>query len=471
MGEQAGGPEDGDDARVVHAVALLGLPAMTPARLARLLDGFDPSLGVARGGCRGSPWRTHPERPVRVGRPSRRMSPPSGMRTSRPACRYCSSRWPVTRSAARRDPGQPAVLFARAASTCACRSSAERGHRRNPRRDPRSARHGRRDRRRCLSSRSDRRFGLAKGIDGAAHTVVVRRHDPGAEPVAVVGTGLDVAYPRSQSAAWAAVGEHGAVVSEQPLQTPPRRRVFPARNRIIAALFLTVVVSVECHHRGGSLYTAEAAAAARGIPVGAVPGSVRSPASSGCNVLIADGCFPVRDAADVLCAIELAQAEPVARPCAGPTEARAAGTAGWRPRRPRGSASARCRPSGGRAAQRRAGRRPEAVPGSSDRPRDGSAGGRVCRLPLSPSPARSSSTVRRCDRSRPAGAGLTAKHADQAGGKLPVCQPIAVELTGPGSVGTRVPEQNSWPNGLGAVPSGSARRGQTSQPPRRPSEW
>ena len=131
-------------------------------------------------------------------------------------------------------------------------------------------------------------------------------------PVAVVGTGLDVVYPRHQAELWSAVADAGAVFSESPLGTLPLPRVFPARNRIIAGLS-DVVVVVECHSRGGSLYTADAAAS-RGIPVGAVPGSVRSAASAGCNALIAEGCFPVLDATDVLAAIDLARCDAVLTP-------------------------------------------------------------------------------------------------------------------------------------------------------------
>jgi predicted Rossmann fold nucleotide-binding protein DprA/Smf involved in DNA uptake len=98
----------------------------------------------------------------------------------------------------------------------------------------------------------------------------------------------------------------GVVFSESSLGTVARPGVFPARNRIIAALS-DVVVVVESHRRGGSLYTAEAAAR-RSIPVCAVPGSVRSPASTGTNGLLVDGCVPVRDATDVLVAISLARA-------------------------------------------------------------------------------------------------------------------------------------------------------------------
>src|ERR1700679_3380581 len=86
--------------------------------------------------------------------------------------------------------------------------------------------------------------------------------------------------------------------------TKPRPGVFPARNRIIAARS-DVVVVVESHRGGGSLYTAEAAAR-RSIPVCAVQGSVRSRASDGTNALLVDGCAPVCDATDVLVALSLA---------------------------------------------------------------------------------------------------------------------------------------------------------------------
>jgi DNA processing protein len=63
-------------------------------------------------------------------------------------------------------------------------------------------------------------------------------------------------------------------------------------------------VVIESRHHGGSLYTANAAME-RGIPVGVVPGSIRSPTSVGTNALLADGAFPVRDLDDVLAALSL----------------------------------------------------------------------------------------------------------------------------------------------------------------------
>ena len=127
-----------------------------------------------------------------------------------------------------------------------------------------------------------------------------------APPVAVVGTGLDTVYPATNRELWEAVASRGAILSEAALGTKPHPGVFPARNRIIAALS-DVVVVVESHRGGGSLYTAEAAAR-RSIPVCAVPGSVKSRASQGTNGLLVDGCTPVRDAEDVLVAISLARA-------------------------------------------------------------------------------------------------------------------------------------------------------------------
>ena len=147
--------------------------------------------------------------------------------------------------------------------------------------------------------------GLARGIDAAAHAGALAAGSGAVPPVAVVGTGLDVPYPKENRVLWDRVAASGAVLSEAALGTVARPRVFPARNRIIAALS-DVVVVVESHRRGGSLYTAEAAAR-RSIPVCAVPGSVYSRASSGTNELLVDGCTPVRDADDVLAAVSLAR--------------------------------------------------------------------------------------------------------------------------------------------------------------------
>ncbi|KAA0234692.1 MAG: hypothetical protein JJLCMIEE_02257 [Acidimicrobiales bacterium] len=151
--------------------------------------------------------------------------------------------------------------------------------------------------------------GLALGIDGAAHSGALAVS--GAPPVAVVGSGLDVVYPRRNRELWRAVARRGAVFSEAPLGSPPQAWRFPQRNRLIAAL-ADVVVVVECHSRGGSMHTVRQAAD-RSVPVMAVPGPVRSSASMGTNSLIADGCAPCTGAGDVMTALGLVVAAPPSR--------------------------------------------------------------------------------------------------------------------------------------------------------------
>lgn len=124
--------------------------------------------------------------------------------------------------------------------------------------------------------------------------------------MAIVGSGLDVVYPRAHRHLWADVAARGLVLSEAPLGARPEPWRFPVRNRVIAAL-AEVVVVVESHAHGGSVHTVEAAMA-RGTAVMAVPGSVRSPSSAFPNALLADGCAPVRDALDVLVALGLSSA-------------------------------------------------------------------------------------------------------------------------------------------------------------------
>jgi len=146
--------------------------------------------------------------------------------------------------------------------------------------------------------------GLALGIDGAAHAGAVAA--AAAPPIAVVGSGLDVVYPRGNGMLWREVERQGVVLSEAPLGAAPERWRFPARNRLIAAL-ADVVVVVESHEHGGSLHTVTEAER-RGRPVFAVPGPVRSPASAGTNRLLRDGALPACDVGDVLVGLGLADA-------------------------------------------------------------------------------------------------------------------------------------------------------------------
>jgi len=156
--------------------------------------------------------------------------------------------------------------------------------------------------------------GLARGIDGAAHRGTV---EGGGIGVAVLGCGVDVAYPPEHND----LGEDlirlgGAVVAESPPGTPPEGWRFPPRNRIIAGLSRAVVV-VEAAVTGGALITARAALE-QGIAVFAVPGDVERRSSEGCNLLIRDGAHPVLGPTDLVEALSLVLGPPPGRVMAAP---------------------------------------------------------------------------------------------------------------------------------------------------------
>ncbi len=143
--------------------------------------------------------------------------------------------------------------------------------------------------------------GLALGIDAAAHRGAL---NAGGVTVAVMGTGVDVIYPSGHSVlAEAIVSGGGALVSQFPDGTAPRRHNFPARNYTMAALADLVVV-VEAGEGSGALITAEAALDQH-KEVMAVPGSVFSPLSVGAHGLIREEAGLVQNARDVLAALHV----------------------------------------------------------------------------------------------------------------------------------------------------------------------
>ena len=140
--------------------------------------------------------------------------------------------------------------------------------------------------------------GMAHGIDSAAHVGAL---DAQAPTIAVLPGPADRPYPASRRGLHRRVVATGAAVSELPPGTPVRRWMFPARNRIIAALAAMTVV-VEAGERSGSLVTAGfAQQLAR--PVGAVPGQITRPQAAGSNALLAGGATVVRGPQDVLDAL------------------------------------------------------------------------------------------------------------------------------------------------------------------------
>ena len=146
--------------------------------------------------------------------------------------------------------------------------------------------------------------GLALGVDGAAHEGALQAALPeqvgvvGLATIAVVGTGLDRVYPRQHRDLAHRIVQHGVILSESPLGTPPLSHHFPKRNRIIAGLSHGVLV-VEAALQSGSLITARLAGE-QGKEVFAIPGSIHAPQSRGCHALIKQGAKLVESAQDVL---------------------------------------------------------------------------------------------------------------------------------------------------------------------------
>ncbi len=288
------GPPDGLP-EGAFAAALAAVPKMGPATLRALLASDRPSVAWSRGSFVGDVariWREHEEKGIEV----------------------CWQNGPVYPRRLVGDPEAPAVLFCQGDPAAINRN-------------PTVA---------IVGTRSPTRYGigvaaqfaadlsamgvsvvsgLALGIDGAAHEGATAA---GAPPIGVVAGGLDDPYPRRHARLWARVAEHGAIYSESPAGVRTEKWRFPVRNRLLAMLS-DVVIVVESRHRGGSMYTV-AAAAERGIPVGAVPGSIRSDTSEGTNSLLADGCFPVCSVADVLTALSLRGVvlPNLSRPASGP---------------------------------------------------------------------------------------------------------------------------------------------------------
>jgi DNA processing protein len=140
--------------------------------------------------------------------------------------------------------------------------------------------------------------GLALGVDAAAH----RGGLAGASStIAVLGTGIDIVYPRRNGALAAEIAARGLIVSEFPLGTAPAAHNFPRRNRLISGLARGCLV-VEAAVASGSLITARLAAD-QGREVFAIPGSIHSPFARGCHALIKSGAKLVESAEDVLAEI------------------------------------------------------------------------------------------------------------------------------------------------------------------------
>jgi DNA processing protein len=142
--------------------------------------------------------------------------------------------------------------------------------------------------------------GLARGVDASAHFGAL---EVGGATIAVLGTGLEVVYPKGHAALQRDIGEKGLLLSEVAPTNAAHGGSFPRRNRIIAALASTTIV-VEAGVKSGALITATHALE-MGRTVAAVPGPIDVPQAQGSNELIRDGAVAITSMADVLALIGL----------------------------------------------------------------------------------------------------------------------------------------------------------------------
>ena len=140
--------------------------------------------------------------------------------------------------------------------------------------------------------------GMARGIDAASHKGAMYAQEQNGATIAVLGTGVDVAYPQENTELYRQIVKQGVVISEFPLGTQPQSNNFPRRNRIVAALSLgTLVIEATLH--SGSLITAKLALE-QGKDIFAVPGTPDDPRAAGPNRLIKDGAVLVENSDDIL---------------------------------------------------------------------------------------------------------------------------------------------------------------------------
>ena len=142
--------------------------------------------------------------------------------------------------------------------------------------------------------------GLARGVDVAAHRAAL---DADGATCAVLGTGLDVAFPRGHAAFQADIGVRGLLLSELAPSNAAHGGSFPRRNRIIAALAKVTIV-VEAGVKSGALITASHALELNRT-VAAVPGPIDIPQAQGSNELLRDGAVLIASVADALALLGL----------------------------------------------------------------------------------------------------------------------------------------------------------------------
>ena len=138
--------------------------------------------------------------------------------------------------------------------------------------------------------------GFARGIDSFSHIACI---EAGGKTIAVLGSGLNVIYPKENARLFEKIVENGGlIISEYPLDTKPLKQNFPARNRIISGLSDGVVV-IEARKNSGTNITVDFALE-QGKDVFVIPGNIYSKTSDGTNFLIKEGAIPVTSYKDII---------------------------------------------------------------------------------------------------------------------------------------------------------------------------
>lgn len=137
--------------------------------------------------------------------------------------------------------------------------------------------------------------GLARGVDTLAHKITLAQHG---QTIAIIGSGLDVYYPKENTLLYQEIAQKGLLISEYPLGSKPLKFHFPYRNRIIAGLCHGACVA-EAKKHSGSLITANVALSENRM-VFAIPGMITSEFSQGSNALLTAGAIPVVSADDII---------------------------------------------------------------------------------------------------------------------------------------------------------------------------
>ncbi len=158
--------------------------------------------------------------------------------------------------------------------------------------------------------------GLARGIDAAAHRGALKG---GGNTIAVIGTGIDVVYPKENEELYNNIRKNGLILTEYPFHTQPQASNFPRRNRIVSGLSKGVMV-IEAGIQSGSLITAHQALE-QGRDVYAVPGAPYDGRSAGCNKLLKEGAILVETAEDIVNNFSFSQQQFAVRKVAEPETA------------------------------------------------------------------------------------------------------------------------------------------------------